>query len=156
MPSQLKTHQRTELARLAREAWTVAVERGEERDFETWRHDEVEAECAKRGLRCCNQDDYAGLKARFLDGAGHVEAALDWRLRAQGNNSRVARFKLTEALRNAGLDEAYAAAICRSQNKCDLAEATERQLWRLVFTINNRATATRRDELHESHSANHP
>jgi hypothetical protein len=32
----------------------------------------------------------------------------------------------------------YPGAICRAQNKCGLGGATEKQLWRLVYTVRNR------------------
>lgn len=148
MSAALKTHQRTELARLARDAWMIAVERGEERDFNTWRHDEVQAECNKRGLTCCNQDDYAGLKARFLDGAGRVAEAFNWRVRAQSQQTRVARWRLDQALLEAGLAESYAAAICLDKCKCPLAEASAAQLIELSKTITARRDAQHREEAH--------
>lgn len=148
MSAALKTHQRTELARLARDAWMIAVERGEERDFNTWRHDEVQAECNKRGLTCCNQDDYAPLQARWHAALGEEDKARYWRERAFTEPLRVARVKLQQALAAAGLAPAYAETICRAECKCGLDEATRKQLWRLVYTINNRAKAQHREEAH--------
>ena len=59
------------------------------------------------------------------------------------NDRRIARYKLDQALRERGLGESYAAAICRTQYRCSLAEASPRQLWRLVYTIRNRRRPAR-------------
>ena len=53
----------------------------------------------------------------------------------------VARCKLDEALFEGRLSPAYAAVICRTMYRCELDEANEEQLWRLVGTIKNRVEA---------------
>ena len=43
----------------------------------------------------------------------------------------------------AGLPESYAAAICRRQYRCALSEASDKQVWCLVYTVRNRAAAAK-------------
>jgi len=141
-----KTHV-AKLARAAYESWE-GREQWEESNgefsrtkcFEIWRH----AETAKvtggiASLRdCVSEVHYLPLVAHFNDLAGKGGAALRALLRHQEERRITPFFKLQQALAERGLDEAYAAAICRRQYKCELGDASEKQLWSLVFTIRNR------------------
>lgn len=117
-----------------------------EASFDEWRHSEVTKACGKNGLRCCDQDDYAGLKAHFLDAAGASGAAFNWHVRAQSQGDRVAMAVLRRECGAAGVKVAYAAAICLRQFRCTLEDASEKQIWSLVYTVRNRAAAKRRKE----------
>ena len=59
------------------------------------------------------------------------------------NPRRIAEHKLHEEMLKASLHPAYVEKICRNQNKCSVLEASEKQLWRLIYTVRNRAAAKR-------------
>ena len=81
-------------------------------------------------LCCIAQEDKAF--------AAHMAAATEPR--------REAEAVLHRECGHAGLAIAYAAAICRRQFRVELADASPKQLWNLVYTIRNRAAARRRQE----------
>lgn len=149
MSAPLTKSQKRYLAQLARQALNqvraLARARGEafEVDEETWRHEEVIRAVGKHGLRCCSQDDYADLKGHFLDRLGAYGAAFDARLRAATQKRRQAEAVLVRELQKAGLHLNYANSICQRQYRCTLFDATERQIWNLVYTIRNRAAQKR-------------
>lgn len=103
-----------------------------------WRHVEQGKAVGVQSLRACTQAHYGRLLAHFQALAGETGAAAHTLARDADNDRRVALFKLRQALRERGLQESYAAAICRTQYRCALAEASPKQLWRLVFTIRSR------------------
>lgn len=107
-------------------------------EADAWRHDQVERATGKHGLTLCVQDDFKLIQAHFLNLAGEGGQALNAHIAHETEPKRVALFKLSEALAVIGKPIAYAAAICRNQNKCELSEATDKQIWRLVFTVKNR------------------
>lgn len=106
--------------------------------FAAWRHVEQGKACGRQSLRLCNQDDFLRLRAHFRALLGHGGAAVSDLLRHQEEPRIRARWKLQRALEERGLEESYAAAICRRQFKCALADASEKQLWNLYFTVTNR------------------
>lgn len=107
--------------------------------FEAWRHVQIRAAVhVTESLRECTQAHYGTVLAHFKGLAGDAAGAQRTRVRDADNPRRIARYKLEEALRHAGLQLGYAYAICRTQNKCSLEEASAKQLWRLVFTVKNR------------------
>lgn len=106
--------------------------------FAAWRHVEQGKACGVQSLRACTQAHYGRLLAHFQALAGHTEQADRIRARDGDNDRRIALYKLRENLRERGLAEAYAAAICRRQFRCALGEATAKQVWSLVFTVRNR------------------
>lgn len=93
----------------------------------------------KDGLRCCDQGDYAGLRWHIASATGDVEGTFYWGKRVQGNPKRIARWKLNQALRDAGLSIGYAAVICKNKFKCAIDEASESQLWSLFYDIQRAA-----------------
>ena len=144
MAAPLNNGQKRILSQLAQRAYNreraLALGRGEEMTErpDDFRRRHVVTACGKQGLRCCSQDDYGAVKGHFLDLLGEHRQAFDAVLHGEGNARRVAEYKLIEAVQAAGLTLAYAAAICRSQFKCTLEEATSKQIWCLTFTIKNR------------------
>lgn len=145
MPAPLKNNQKWEIVKLARAAFAKLDPADiDGQSFDEWRHSEVARACGKQGLRCCDQDDYAGLKAHFLDMLGASGAAFNWHVRAQSQGDRVARAVLERECGKAGVSLGYAIAICKRQFHCELNDASEKQLWSLVYTVRNRATARRR------------
>jgi hypothetical protein len=70
--------------------------------------------------------------------AGKPVQAYQTQLRDGDNKRRVALWKLTQALSAKGLEMGYAGAICRAQFKCQLEDASAKQLWCLFYTIYNR------------------
>lgn len=132
----LTRRQKAVLAQLAREAW---VERGcPAEGADAWRRAQSLDACGVR-ISQAGQRHFAALKARFLDLAGRSGDALNTLVRDEDNARRIAHHKLADACRHSGLPLSYPAAICRRQYRCALVDATAPQLWRLVFTIRNRA-----------------
>jgi hypothetical protein len=90
---------------------------------------------------CTSEGHYLRLMAHFADLAGDGDSALRLLLR-HGEEPRItAYFKLRQALAERGLDEGYAAVICRRQYKRELGHASEKQLWNLFYTVRNRRKA---------------
>lgn len=150
MSAPLSNYQKRHLSQLARRALnhTRALARGRGEEFnvteEDYRHEQVIEACGKHGLRCCSQDDYKAVEAHLLDKLGQHGPAFNAQVRAATEKRRVAEFKLDAELKAAGLHVNYANAICQRQFNCTIFDATERQLWNLVYTVRNRAAAKRR------------
>lgn len=154
MPSLLSRTQKAKIGQLATQAWRVWE--GREAFLETngelsasacfaaWRHWQQGLACGRQSLRECTGDDYQLLRAHFLTLAGLEASAARAQERHISNPQRIARYKLRQALAAAGLPLEYAAAVCRRQYRCTLDDASERQLWCLVFTVRNRTSAERR------------
>lgn len=139
----LTNHQKYLLSDLSRQAWKAALAKAGalEDDFVTekdFRHQEVAKAVSKDGLCCCDQRDYKAVEAHFLALLGRKEEAQRSLARAGTEPKRQAEAVLRENLDKFALPMAYAEAICRRQNKCSLAEASAKQVWRLVYTIRNR------------------
>ncbi|BET67190.1 hypothetical protein ASA1KI_21080 [Opitutales bacterium ASA1] len=150
----LSNRQKAEICRLAREAWELHPEIREpllECNLETmsateifnaWRHVEQGKACGKQSLcRSTSEEDY--LKCR-----AHFEALCGREARAQRTIARhateprlVARWKLERECEAQGLSIEYAAKICRTQYRISLDDASEKQLWRLFYTVRNRGHA---------------
>lgn len=109
--------------------------------LEAWRHVEQGKAVGIQSLRECTQAHYLRLKAHFEALGGRLDKAQRTIRREASNGARIALHKLTGALREAGLDEAYAAQICRQMYRIELGHASEKQLWSLFYTIRNRAKA---------------
>jgi hypothetical protein len=147
MSAPLTIPQKSYLSQLARRSFArdcaLARGRGETPDTSSlaadkFRHEHVTAASGKNGLRCCSQDDYGAVKAHFLDLLGETGHAMNALVHQQGNARRVAEYKLVQACQDTGLSITYAAKICATQFKCSLDDATAKQLWCLMFTIQNR------------------
>lgn len=132
--------QKAHICILAREAFEHVHGRppSSQAEFDHWRRAEQERACGVSSLRAATQAEYKSIEARFLKIKGEAKAASRAAARAATEPARLAMFKLRDALRERGLDESYAAAICRKQFKRSLSEASERQLWCLVYTVRNR------------------
>lgn len=153
MPSLLSRTQKAEIGQLATQAWRVWEGReafleanGElstSACFSAWRHWQQGLACGRQSLRECTGEDYQLLRAHFLKLAGLEASARRAEERHISNPQRIARYKLRKALAAAGLPENYAAAICRRQYRCTLDDASERQLWCLVYTVRNRRHSAR-------------
>lgn len=141
--SALSTKQKKYLAQLARQAFKVRGTPGA--DFDAWRHDEVAKAVGKAGLRCCSQLDYKAVQAHFLDMTGRSGQAMTALVQHQSEPRRQAEAVLLRELTNAGLHLNYANSICNAQFKCTLFDATEKQIWCIVYTIRNRASRKRRN-----------
>ena len=95
-------------------------------------------------LTAATQAQYADIKAAFESLAGDDARAYTTIRRGQDNPRRVALWNLQRACAAAKLSTAYAQSICKTQYRCTLDEANEKQLWRLVYTIKNRAKSRQR------------
>jgi hypothetical protein len=137
----LSKAQKATLCILAREAYDrVGIHTGD--DLAEWRHAEQTAAVGKASLCDCVQDDFLPLKAHFLNLCGESGRAMNAHIRHQSEDKRVAMHKLEASCRERGLEMGYPAAICRTQYKCTLDEASAPQLWRLVYTVRNRRSTT--------------
>jgi hypothetical protein len=150
MSAPLSNLQKRHLSQMARRALNraAALARGRGETFavdeQTYRREEVIRACGKHGLRCCSQDDYKTIEAHFLDLLGDHGQAFNAQVQAATEKRRQAEAVLVRELAKAGLHISYANAICQRQFRCTIFDATERQLWNLVYTIRNRAAAKRR------------
>lgn len=138
----LSNEQKARLCILCREAWE---QNGSKGALDDYRHLQVDRAVGKPGLTACTQDDYKPLVGHFLNLTGHPDRAMNAHLDHATEDVRVAQFKLHAALKKAGLPIAYAATICRRQYKCGIEAANTKQLWQLIYTINNRAASRRRN-----------
>ncbi|MCX6901709.1 MAG: hypothetical protein NT105_23770 [Verrucomicrobia bacterium] len=139
----LENGQKAHLCILAREAFEEVYGRpaASQGELDDWRHTQQMFACGYTSLRGATQREYKLIEGRFLMLKGNAAAARRAEERVATEPIRLAMFKLRESLRERGLHESYAAAICRRQFKCSLAEATERQVWCLVYTVRNRRKA---------------
>ncbi len=119
-------------------------------DPEEFRHAEVAKACHKNGLRCCSQDDYGSVKGHFLALIGREGAAMKAMVQGAGNGKRTAEMVLLRELTAANLRQGYAEAICRNKYKCTIADATERQVWTLVYDVRRTAAGRKRKKGVES------
>lgn len=144
----LSNEQKATVARLARQAYDGWEGRegfedanpgmSVSRCFECWRRVEQGKAVGVQSLTQCTNDDFLPLVAHFQNFRGDGATAVKTLLRHAEGARITPFFKLQQALAERGLNEAYAAAICRRQYKCELGDASEGQLWRLVYTIRNR------------------
>jgi hypothetical protein len=146
--------QKREIVRLARQAWLRSPERIPLLESNkgltktaveaAWRHvEQGKVMPGRQSLTQAIQRDYQPLRAHFLRLCG-MEAAADAAVvRAATDGRRRALYLLRQALTERELPEAYAAAICRRQFRCELPEAAEKQIWNIIFTVRNRRPATK-------------
>jgi hypothetical protein len=153
----LSNKQKAEICQLAHEAWEARADIREPllecnlatmsktAIFEAWRHVEQGKAVGRQSLtKCTSEGDFLKLCAHFRAMIpGQEQRAARTLARHAAEPRLVAMHKLRQACSAAGLELGYAAAICRTQNKCTLDEASEKQLWRLVFTVKNRSKAKR-------------
>lgn len=152
----LSRQQKAKVCQLARAAWEARpdvreplleanLRRGMTATeiYAAWRHVEQGRAVGRQSLtKCTSEEDFLRLCAHFrsmIPGQGQIAARTLARHAAEPR--LVAMHKLREACQRAGLELSYPAAICRTQYRCTLAEASEKQLWRLVFTVRNRGRA---------------
>lgn len=147
----LDNRQKAALCILAREAFEhlFGVVPDSQATLDAWRHEETRKAIGIDSLRFAGQEHYPPLLAHFLNLKGESGKAFNVTLSHQTSGRDLAWAKLQGALRDKNLPEAYAAAICQRQNQCTLDRATEKQLWRLVFTIINRGNAAKRKANHQ-------
>lgn len=152
MGAPLTNGQKAYLAQLASRArnFRAAVARGQGtpidgRSEEAFRHEEVAAACGKLGLRCASQDDYAAIKGHFLELLGQHQRAFEAEVRSATESRRQAEAVLVRECEAFGLHLAYAEAICQRQFRCGLWDASEKQIWCLVYTVRNRGRKKREE-----------
>ncbi len=134
----LTTRQKGVVVMLARRAFNHRRVGG---DFNAWRRDEQEKAVGQTSLTVCCQADYNMLVAHFEGLAGEGTKEFQAAYRDLDERTRQARHLLEDALNDRDLDLSYAEAICRTQYKRGLDEATADQLWRIKFTVENRRDA---------------
>jgi hypothetical protein len=133
MSAPLNNDQKRILSQLAQRAFqrecALARGRGESPVInaaaaDAFRRREVIRATGKAGLRLCSQNDYGAVKGHFLNLLNRPAEAFQAVHRGEGNGRRVAEFKLVQACEQTGVRLDYAAAICRTQFKCTLEDAT--------------------------------
>lgn len=153
----LSNDQKATICQLAHEAWEARADIREPllecnlatmsktAIFEAWRHVEQGRAVGRQSLtKCTSEGDFLRLCAHFRAMIpGQEQRAARTLVRHAAEPRLVAMHKLRQACSAAGLELGYAAAICRTQNKCSLDEASGTQLWRLVFTVRNRRKPVR-------------
>jgi hypothetical protein len=143
----LDNGQKAALCILAREAYEhrfgVIVD---EKAFEAWRHEQQLAACGCDSLRFAGQEHYRPLLAHFLNLKGESGRAFDVIRQQQTREIELAKAKLRKALAASGKAWAYAEAICKNQNRGLTIDElkSHKPIWRLVFTILNRANSAKR------------
>jgi hypothetical protein len=147
--------QKAHLCILARETFETVHGRPPHNlaEFNAWRYEQAVEACGVASLRVATQREYKLIEGRLLMLKGNAAAAQRAEERAATEPRRLAMFKLREALAERGLHESYAAAICGRQFKRPLAEATEKQLWCLVYTVRNRRKAQGQNHVGQNHAA---
>lgn len=115
--------------------------------MESWRHVEQGKAVGIQSLLEMTQDHYGRVLAHFLKLAGDEDGARRVLARDADNDRRVALYKLRAELQKHGLEEGYAAVICKSKFKRPLGEATAKQLWKLFFDVKNRPHRTPLEQL---------
>ena len=130
----LSNEQKARLSLLAKRAARLQYlpESGKEHD--AWRQERSLA-LAKVRISEARQRHWNDLHAVWQDLAGEPDKAFNTLMRADGNPRRVAKFKLDQELKARGLADKYAATICFSMFKVSLADASAKQLWKVLFTI---------------------
>lgn len=112
-----------------------------------WRQHEQGLAVGHEHLTACQQRHFADLMRHFAGLAGETENAAYWAKREIGNDRRQAQYaferclgEVSDVIDNA---RAYATAICRSRYRCDIQDASTRQLWVLVFDLRRNAQRRR-------------
>lgn len=140
----LSNAQKATLCIMSREAFDARADAHADDDFAEWRHEQQRVACGKDSLRDAVQTDYLAIRSHFKNLLGNSGGAFRDAVRAQTDDRNIALVKLRNECAIADIALEYANRICRAQNKCALTEASGKQLWRLIFTIRNRASARRK------------
>lgn len=113
--------------------------------FRAWRTKEQQEACGIQSLTLCTVDHFPALMAHFSRLAGDDKGEQKWTAKMLNDPRKVALFKLRENCRKFDLHYPdYPGSICRTQFKCSLAGASEKQIWSLVYTVRNRGRAKAR------------
>lgn len=136
----LTKEQKTHLSILARKAAVVQGLCVKSKEFEEWRHEVAIAACGVR-ISEAAQAHWVELKTAFELEAGEDGKAFQTQMREGDNKRRIAMHKLTQVLKDKGLDVSYAAKICTMQFKVPLDQASAKQIWCLFYTVTNRRKA---------------
>lgn len=132
------------MPREQREAWEAANDGfSGSKMFELWRHNQQKIATGCASMLQMRQEHFTALMLHWKLLGADVEAALGKPAahalaRHVTDGSRRARYLLDQALKERGLGLGYAIAICRTQNRCELDAASEKQLFRILYTVRNR------------------
>lgn len=107
---------------------------------DNWRHAQVALACGKHGLRLCSQDDYALVKAHFERLLGMEAKSIRTEVHAAGQARRTVEVKILQACEQWGVKLSYAATLAKGKT---LDECTVAELWKVLYTLNNRGKAKR-------------
>ena len=113
-----------------------------------FRHAEVAKATGKLGLRCCSQDDYASIKAHFLNLLNEPGKAFTAHVAGANNDHRVWEHKLWKVTQEAealGWSRHYWTPIFRAKFKTTVLEADTATLRKMFYEITNRIRARRKE-----------
>ena len=140
----LSNEQKARICILAKDAYALQFT---DEKLEDWRRNQQFICTGKASLVDCVQADYLPLCGHFQRLGGEEGDATRTENHALTEDHRVAMHKLRSECAARGLAMAYPAAICRRQHRCELEQATPRQVWCLVFTVRNRRSAGKAERL---------
>lgn len=159
MSTPLTKHQKAILGQLAQQAWAakttderqaiaqdIADQTGDpsippSRVLKIWKHQIQERATGIPSAADMTQEHYADAKGALLAEAGKIRQAYASHYRAHPDEEtrRRTTWLLRQSTQARGLAwPGYPLAICRRQYRCELADATPRQLRSLLYTIRNR------------------
>lgn len=135
----LSNTQKATLSQTAKRAWQRHREHGLTEETEKdWRTREA-IECCKCRISEATNGNFLALDAHFKNLAGDSGGAFKATMKMPGDEKRQAMAKLKAELKKAGKDISYAEAISKDTFKRTLEEASPAQVWKLMFTVRNRA-----------------
>jgi hypothetical protein len=159
----LDARQKARICAVARAAWETlnrpgfdnqsadlpdAMRLSETEAFTLWRQHEQGLACGHEHLTACQQRHFADLMRHFCAMVpGEQNSAAWWGSRGIENQRRQARHALElvfgEVSDVIDRPEAYATSICRTRYRCEIADASARQLWVLTFDLRRNAQRRR-------------
>lgn len=108
--------------------------------LEHFRHRIAEAACGRR-ISQASHGDRMLIQAAFLALKGNIRQAARAQVKAAGTAVEIARHKLREAANRHGLSTAYVEGIARRIYKRGVVELTAKEVWSILYTVNNAANA---------------
>lgn len=107
-------------------------------EFDVWRKDEMERTVGVDSVKLVPStgDAWIHLMVHFLTLAGDIKAAYELGLRLGTSQKRIVLTHLAQALLKNNLHQNYAPAILRRKYHVTLDDATDRQIWHVIYTIN--------------------
>jgi len=149
----LSREQKTRLILASQDAIRMQVKTGlwtnADGDFEAFRHAAAFDACGVASFRAMQQRHYLPALLHFRALAGQNVIQSQARLATDDSRRALGQLKL-ECQRSAECFGgwqgawAYSGTLFRKIHRCEAATATAKQVWQVIFTLRNRASATRK------------